>query len=430
MKSSVLFNQIVSLSGDMSVTQWFHTRSATIYEKFGKFFIAVLIYFLICFCLKKIFAKLQDNLEKKTRDKRTVALIIKPIEYSLDTFFLCLIIVQWVFTEHTKIASKIRIMTYDDVYRWLHYKSPSIMDYILKVIIAFLVFIVVSEIINGISRFILTRVNDINFSGSVAHVLMKVVKYSIQAFLVVISVIQLFIVEYNMIAAVIVAVVVLIVAAYKLRNVNFKSLFDKAGINDLDAASEKDVTRAASLMNSVVSRVAGVVILLLIFFFISRGFNSVSNNTGKEISQLVAYPEAMIAKELDTEFKEVSLATAKVPGLKGNSVSVHSDGSVNIIYVNDEQVGVNTDSADYLFFGVGVGQSEIKALDSMRYAYEKTEQSVVDLTSGQANTFYYFNEKDNDCLALTVNKTSNRVVSITYYTDYETIAEILDIDHD
>lgn len=432
MKSSVLFNQIVSISGNIGSTKWFHSKSATEYDAMAKFFLAVLFYFLICFGLKKLFAKMQSFFEKKTKDKRTVGLILRPIEYSLDTFILCLVIVQWVFTENTKLISKLRVIRYEDVYRWLHYKSPSVMDYILKVVIAFVVYLVVSELMKGISRFILARVNGIEFSGSVASVLLRIIRYSIQAFIVVVSVIQLFIVEYNMIAAIIVAVTVLLVAAYKLRNVNFRSLFDKAGISDLDSTSDKDVSRAASVMNSVVARVVGVIIVLAIALLVSRGLNSMSDVQGKEISQLVAYPEEMIAKELETEFKDVNPATAKIPGIKShnNGISVRSDGSFSIIVLDKKPVGFNTDNPDYLFFGVGVGQSEMKALESMRYKYEGTNQAIMDLANGTANTYYYYDESANDCLALTINTSSNRVVSMTYYTDYKKIADILDIDHD
>lgn len=429
MKSSMLLSLSTSLTKGFGSRQWFHAKSTDPIDVFGKLFFAVLFYFLICFGLKKLFEKLQSKFEKGSKDKRSVGLILRPVEYALDTIILCIVIVQWMLVENASFVAKLRVIRYVDIQRWLHYQSDSLIDYIFKVIIAFIVYLVITGLINSIIQFILTRVNDISFTGSTGYVLLKVIKYVVKATLIVLSLIQLYIVEYNIIAAVVVIVAVLLTAAYKLRNVNFKSLFDQTGINDLDV-SDRNKGRAANIMNSVVARMVGVVILLAIVFFVSRGVNSVSASSGEELSQLVIYPEAMIAKELNTSFKDVSLATAKVPGLRGNGISVRSNGKLNLIVLNKKQVGVNSASEDYLFFGVGTGQTKTKAINSMRYAYEGTEESVVDMTSGTANTYYYYNESANDCLAITISSASEKVVSVTYYTDFKMVEDVLNLDHE
>ena len=43
--------------------------------------------------------------------------------------------------------------------------------------------------------------------------------------------------------------------------------------------------------------------------------------------------------------------------------------------------------------------------------------------SGASRVHYYYNIRNNDCLVLTVNSHSNRVVSVTYYTDYDMIVK-------
>ncbi len=429
MKSSMFLSLSTSLTKGFGTRQWFHAKSPELIDLFAKLFFAVLIYFLVCFGLKKLFEKLQIQFEKGSRDKKTVSLVLRPIEFTLDTIILSVAIVQWVLVENASFVAKLRVIRYVDIQRWLHYQSDSLLDYIYKVIIAIIVYLVITGLINSLIQFILTRVNDINFTGSAGYVFLKILKYVVKAALIVLSLLQLYIVAFNIIAAVVVIVAVLLTAAYKLRNVNFKSLFDETGVNDLDV-SDRNRSRAATIMNSFVLRAVGVVLLLLIIFFVSRGVHSVSKNSGEEISQLVYYPEAMIAKELNTSFEDITVEAAQIPGITGGHVKVRTNGDLKLLELDKHRVGVNTDCPDYLFFGVGVGQSSSTANNSMRYAYEGFEQSVVDLANGTANTYYYYNESANDCLAVTISAASNKVVSVTFYTDYDRMESILNLDHE
>ena len=418
---------VLSLTGSLGVTQWFHTRSDTIFERTAKFFLAVLIYSFVCFCLKKIFAKLQDSFEKAGSDRRMLSVILRTIEYTLDTFVLSLAIVQWVFTESVKIAETLRILTLLDVRRWLHTNSPTVMDYVLKVILAFTFYIFISEVLNRLSRFIRNRLIDAQFSQRAIYILLKIINFSIQIFVIVISVIQLFIVEYNMIAAFIVLIVVTLITIYKLRNVDFRTIIESTGINDLELVSDTKVNKAVSILNSIFYKLLSVAIVLMLFFVASKGIDYLSGTGGREISQFADHPENLMAKELDTSFKDESLEDVKIPGLKADGLKVRSDGEIDIVYLDGKKVGVNTDSRNYMLFGVGINQTEIKVSDEMYYNYESCTQAIADLASGSANTYYYYNTKKNDCLALTINTNSNRVVNITYYTDYDRVAEILSI---
>ena len=101
-------------------------------------------------------------------------------------------------------------------------------------------------------------------------------------------------------------------------------------------------------MNSFVLRAVGVILLLLIIFFVSRGVHSVSKNPGEEISQLVYYPEAMIAKELNTSFEDIAVEAAQIPGITGGHVKVRTNGDLKLIELDKHRVGVNTDCPDYL----------------------------------------------------------------------------------
>ena len=59
MKSSMFLSLSTSLTKGFGTRQWFHAKSPELMDLFAKLFFAVLIYFLVCFGLKKLFEKLQ-----------------------------------------------------------------------------------------------------------------------------------------------------------------------------------------------------------------------------------------------------------------------------------------------------------------------------------------------------------------------------------
>ena len=61
----------------------------------------------------------------------------------------------------------------------------------------------------------------------------------------------------------------------------------------------------------------------------------------------------------------------------------------------------------------------------MTYEYDDCMILLDDVTNGESDTYFYYNEKKNDCLVLTVNNRSNRIADMTYYTDYKKVTEKL-----
>ena len=79
----------------------------------------------------------------------------------------------------------------------------------------------------------------------------------------------------------------------------------------------------------------------------------------------------------------------------------------------------------YRFFDIGINDPKYTAESETTYNYESSFVVANELIGGNSETNYYFNRKNNDCLVLVVNKGTNRVVDMTYYTDYKKISENL-----
>ena len=183
-------------------------------------------------------------------------------------------------------------------------------------------------------------------------------------------------------------------------------------------------------MISFIYIVVGVVFVFFAGFSISRGVHYLTGYGGEEISSVVSYSEARLAKKYGTTFAEDESLVSEVPHLKEAEVKVHTNGDLNVIYVNGTQLGLNTSSRKYKVYGVSINEPEYEAIESMTYKYEGYAQTLDNITSASVSTYYYYNKVRNDCLVLAVSKSTNRVVSVTYFKDYETISKLISIAED
>lgn len=410
-----------------TVYHWLHTRSKTGYELAIKLFLAVCIYALIFRCIYKIFEKIEDFFVDKGADSRTVKLIIKPIEYSLTTFALGLIIVQWVFVENVRVINRVKVLTWLEFRIWLHSQSGTIYDYILKVIFALSFFILLSEVLNRSAKYIMNKLSGVEFSQTLIRVVVNISRFAILLFVVVVSVIQLFIVEYNMIAAFVVLGLVLLAGAVKFRKMSFRRFIAGIGIEDVELVSDSKMSKAMEVCYAIIYRVVGVVVIFFIVFSINRGINYVTGYGGEEVARIVRLSEHDISLKLETKFKESESLVKKMPHLNEAEVKVHTDGNLNIIYVDGEKLGVNTMGRKYRIHGVSINEPEYEAVKTMTYRYEGCAQSLDNVTSRNTNIYYYYSKVNNDCLVLAVSKSSNRVVGVTYFSDYDTISKMINI---
>lgn len=177
-----------------------------------------------------------------------------------------------------------------------------------------------------------------------------------------------------------------------------------------------------------VLRVTGIVIALIIVFVGYEGISYVIDSNGQECSMLLDMPEQHISNQLSTKFRDYDKTVDGLPLYKGKSLTMRTDGELNIIYVSGKQIGVNTTGRKYKFFNVAVNQSEISAVKNMTYKYKKSKEVLEDMSKGVSDSFVYYDEDENTALVLTVNSESNRIVGITYYSDLRAVTGMVSVD--
>ncbi|MBO4864800.1 MAG: hypothetical protein J5517_10565 [Eubacterium sp.] len=203
-------------------------------------------------------------------------------------------------------------------------------------------------------------------------------------------------------------------------------------INDLPAYTapplmndEGSGVMSGSERRSLIYKIVGGVILLIVCILIYKGVFYMTGSGGKDITEELTKTEDEIASDMKIKFEDNEAKVRAIPSYSYGKVTVRSGKDLNVVYVADKQVGVNTDSRNYRFFEVGINEPWKQAQGSMSYKYDDCIVVANDILEGNSDSYFYFNEKNNDVFVLTVNKNTARVVNMTYFTDYKRMTETL-----
>jgi hypothetical protein len=339
----------------------------------------------------------------------------------------------------------------DEIKNWIHNNQGSITSYLLKFLLAMFVFVMVRDLLTTAITKVITNQTlvPITFKDlrgrntQMAFIVMSITKYLILTFLLYEIILQLNVVEVDPLATITISsgiILILVIQGYftkKIRRVVqlVKSLIkgrevilpDSKNIPLPDLSKSSDTGKMIRKIFSLFGKLFGLLVAIVIVFLINQGIAYVIDSKGEDITHLLRLPEYKIHAETHTVFSFGDEASTPLPFDLGGGVKVRTDGSLNIIYINNRQVGINTSDRKYKFYGVSINQAEITASRVTDYKYDdraKINQTFLDVHS---DSYIYYNVEQNDCLILTVNKTSNRVASMTYFTDFNLISELLNI---
>ena len=211
--------------------------------------------------------------------------------------------------------------------------------------------------------------------------------------------------------------------------------FLKNTINDLPAYKEMSSGGPAQAMalestrkkRNTISIIIASIILIAVVILIVKGVSYMVNSSGKDITDSLTKTEDELASELKLTFQDNNDRVRWIPQYSKGTVTVRSSTNeeLHVVYINGKQVGLNTDGRKYRFFGIGVNDPEMDVEKNMTYDMESSFVILNDLMGGNSTTYFYYNTKNNDCFVTTISNSTNRVVSMTYYTNYKKISETL-----
>ena len=349
-----------------------------------------------------------------------------------------------------KFIAGVFALAMDEIKNWIHYNKGSVGRYLLKALIGMFVFVIIRDMLTMIVTKIITgqtmeEVSYRDLHGSkytrLAFVVLSIIKYLILICLLYEIIQQLNVVEINPLATITISsgiIIILVIQGYFTRKVRriFQLIKSMIKGHNVTLPDSKNVPLPELRRNSgagktifkfmsLISKLAGLAVAVVIVFIINQGVSYVIDSGGKDITDLLRLPSYKISLETNSIYSFDEANASTLPVYLGDNVRVNSDGKLNIIYINNHQVGINTSYRGYKFFGVSINQAEITAARKTSYKYEDTIKINQNLIGYHSDSYIYYNEERNDCLVLTVNNKSNRVASMTYFTDFNLIYDLL-----
>ncbi|MDE6433168.1 MAG: hypothetical protein K2L07_02925 [Lachnospiraceae bacterium] len=182
--------------------------------------------------------------------------------------------------------------------------------------------------------------------------------------------------------------------------------------------------------NSLTKAVRMLIVALLIgavLIFGGKAIVSVMMPEGEDITTLLKQDAGAIAKSLGLTFTDNTEWVSQIHQYSNGTVTVKAAEDIGIVYIDGKQAGVHIRSKKYTIFGIQLGDGEKEMYDHTTYPYDNFLSVINDMAEGKTTTYYYYNLEQNDCVALTINDATNRVVGITYFYDYKKVTETLDI---
>ncbi len=347
-----------------------------------------------------------------------------------------------------KFIYSIFTISWRELLNWFHSRQNSLWSYIGKVLIGILIYVMVNDALDKFIAKVLTdqTEEEVHFSdvkekgySLTVYFMLKFIKaffmigllYELMSYIKVIETDPMTTIA---ISSGIVLLLVIQGAFAKWAKKVIKFFHQVLKGEDIEIKDPKQInipklSRHSSLGNffitlfRVVFKIAAFAIAIIIVILVNRGISYVLESKGVEVARLLRKNEYELAKETKTSFFLDEEAVGQLPIYLGEDVTVKSNGELNIIFINGTRVGINTSGRKYKFYGVAVNQTEISIKSHMYYHVDNVYKVETNTSSLFSDSYLYVNKRKNDCILVTVNNTSHRVASITYFYDYFKMAQ-------
>ncbi len=171
-----------------------------------------------------------------------------------------------------------------------------------------------------------------------------------------------------------------------------------------------------------------IIILAVLILAVIIAFVIVRNKffAPMDITADVKLSEEEFAAKYKLSFEENPDMAKRIPQWSNGTVKVKTGGDLHLVYIDGKRVGIHTSNKRYTIYGLKVGDPDYKAEQLMTFKHQDNYSVLNEMGQGSSTTYYYYNKATNECLATTVNENSNRIVALTYYSDFKKISESLD----
>lgn len=118
--------------------------------------------------------------------------------------------------------------------------------------------------------------------------------------------------------------------------------------------------------------------------------------------------------------------------VKNGGITVQGDKEqgIGVVYLNAAQAGLIVENSKYKLFNITIGKSRVGMESAMSYQFDEhfeIDEGFESEILGDKKVFpvFYCNRKNNDCLVVTCEKATGKIVAVTYFNDAKKVTERL-----
>ena len=328
------------------------------------------------------------------------------------------------------------ILTWRELVDWIYLNNDSVAAYLVKVFIAIFIYIVASDFIKKIFRKVQKSMEKKDINKFFSQYAIYIPMYMILTCMIITMYDHLNKIEVSPKVTIVVFLFIFLVLAVKgfftrlITNAIRSTKRALRGDDDDEYIGFTQIyiprfitSRSIRTLLDFGFKLVGVSVAAFLFYFSYQGIIYMLDTNGEEINYVFDQPDHIIEKDLETEFKDDFTLVDSMPIFADGRVTVKSDGELNIIYVNNERIGFNTTGRKYKFFGISINQTEISLKHRVTFFYDKVYHNMLSAYGGKSNMTYFVNEETGACVLVIIGGTSNKVVSVSYFTDFERVTE-------
>lgn len=224
----------------------------------------------------------------------------------------------------------ITFITFDDINDWIHNKGVGIFDYAIKILLALVVYIIVSKLLKKIISTIQKRLDQKGVDQIASHFVLNLIKYGILTFIIITIITQLKIVEVASIAALIASAGVGISLAMQGALSNFAGgvlllvlrPFKKGDYIVISSANVEGVVEEIEIYYTTIRSILGETIKIPNSQLTN---NSVVNKHGDGNRALVVNVDISYKADVDKAKSIIADIMKETPEVVGENVSVFVD---------------------------------------------------------------------------------------------------------
>lgn len=183
--------------------------------------------------------------------------------------------------------------------------------------------------------------------------------------------------------------------------------------------------RDGGVVNTIIKVVAALVIAAVIIL-IGKQVASKLLPEGEDITDCIGKSETEIASTLGVQFTDNTTWAQNMIQFSGSDLTIHGNDDLGVVYINGNPIGLHINSKKYTMYGIQVGQAEKDVYEDTTYLYDNVLHILDNGGKEGTTTYYYYNKSRNDCIAIVINDTTNRIVAYTYYNNYSLIMKNAD----